>query len=278
MANKKRSVPTGGSTNQSGATRRDRLRAQQEAEAAKARRIRVIWVVLAVLVITALVAVIAILVAKSQSDNTFRPPHADKNLSKPDYEVGAGLHFASANAKSDALRVDFLYDYQCPGCAQAELRQGDNLSALEQSGDIVVNYDTMTFMDRNLNNDKSTKAAIGAMCADTVGKFEEMHKTIFAGQPEREIDGFTEEQVSRTFAEDAGITGADFDTWSQCYTTQQTLDYVEEISGYNQASGLVQTTPTILVNGKKVDMSSGVWSQPNTPDELLAVLKNVAGV
>ena len=53
------------------------------------------------------------------------------------------------------------------------------------------------FLDDNLRNDSSTRAANAAFCASDAGKFQEFHNTIFPNQPATEGDGWSPTPSSR---------------------------------------------------------------------------------
>ena len=93
---------------------------------------------------------------------------------------------------------------------------------------------------------------MAAACADNVGAYSAYHNAIFAGQPTTEGAGSTTEQLRVTVAATAGITGDKLATFQKCYDNRATGTFVQ---GTNEAAAKagVNSTPTIMVNGTKLD-------------------------
>ena len=77
---------------------------------------------------------------------------------------------------------------------------------LVSAGTARIVYYPLSFLDRQLGNDSSLRAANAAGCAQDAGAFAAYHDTVFANQPEREGDGYTDEELLQ-FGRDAGIEG-----------------------------------------------------------------------
>ena len=135
---------------------------------------------------------------------------------------------------------------------QFEAKFGTTLDDMATKGEIQLIYRTMTFLDNNLRNDSSLKAGIAAACADNAGAYSAYHNAIFAGQPTTEGAGYTTQQLRVDFAATAGITGDKLSTFQQCYDTRTTQAFVEGTNEKASAAG-VNSTPTIMVNGTKLD-------------------------
>ncbi|MCL2315672.1 MAG: DsbA family protein, partial [Actinomycetia bacterium] len=197
--------------------------------------------------------------------------NADDQLTPPDLtKDGTAIVSNAAQAKPDAITLDIHMDYQCPICKQYENFFGASLDQLIQSGDVLARYHIRSFLDINLNNTSSRLAGIAATCADTVGKFQAYHNTVFAHQPS-EGTGFTDDQLRNAFAGQAGIAGAALTTFQRCYDTRATLNVVENMENLNYAAGITGT-PTFLANGAKVDLTQ----TPADPASILATLKAAA--
>ena len=74
-------------------------------------------------------------------------------------------------------------------------RLGSTFQEQAQAGKIKLVYHVKNFLDDNLRNDSSTRAANAAFCASDAGKFREFHNTIFPNQPANEGDGYTDAQL-----------------------------------------------------------------------------------
>ena len=127
------------------------------------------------------------------------------------------------------------------------------IGEVAKNNEAKVVVHTMTFLDRNLRNDSSVRAANAAFCAADQGKFREYMSATFAAQPAQEGVGWTEAQLA-TIAQSVSITGSALDTWKTC---QQGLTYAAHIAALeiNSERSGVNGTPTALLNGKKMNLS-----------------------
>ena len=84
---------------------------------------------------------------------------------------------------------------------------------------------------------------------DIAGVLPTYHDAVFNGQPAKEGDGFTDEQLRVTFANEAGLQGADLTKFQQCYDSSATSRAlrVEQEKAMPTFGG---TTPQVTVNGK----------------------------
>jgi protein-disulfide isomerase len=261
-----------------GTSRREALRLQQEQAQQKKARTRRMLIVAAVVVLVALIIAIIAIIRTNQNQETTdadqRPvPHAKGDDS--------GVQF-SDNLKDDAITLDIYYDYQCPWCAKVELAIRDIVAELEDSGEIIVNYNWLTFLEPQLNTssaataetqNSSTRAAVAATCADIVGRFEDFHYTIFENQPAIEGVGFTDDQLTKDFPQQIGLTGSDYDKWLTCYTDRETLDLVQTAADTNYP-GRVTSTPTLMANGKTVTLTDEAVANKDTFLDLLKATAN----
>jgi protein-disulfide isomerase len=128
------------------------------------------------------------------------------------------------------------------------------MTGLAREGKISLVYHIKNFLDDNLRNDSSTRAANGVFCAADAGKFQEYHDQVFPNQPANEGDGFTDAQL-RTFAENAGVTGDALSTWQTCFDAAKYTDYVNSVETQSFEDG-VRGTPTVRIDGTVVDLST----------------------
>lgn len=228
--------------------RRAELRRQQEATARAAQRKKIVIGVVAGLCALALViGGVALFQNYRKAEAANRPPNA---TAKAD-----GIVVNPGKAKEGAPVVALFQDYQCPACKQFEDAYGTSLSQLAESGDIQLEYHTMTFLDTNMGNDASKRAGIAAACADTVGRYAAYHDTIYKNQPANEGEGYTDEQLTGDFAQQAGITGQDLTNFQACFQTRKMESWVNKT---DQAAGKagISGTPALQVNGKTVEIKS----------------------
>lgn len=231
--------------------RRAKAAAMRQRELAKERSRRVLLISIAVVVVLAVIAAVVIVIDRSRPEDVPAaaqavPPSAPAN--------GAGIVLAGT-AAAGAPTLDIWLDYQCPFCRDFEAAAGDAYVELAASGQATVVVHTLTFLDGNLGNDSSQRAAEAAAAADAQGRFAEFTKVVFANQPEDEGTGYTDAQL-RDFAGQAGV--ADLDAWEAAYRGHAYRDYVESIADSMQAND-VSGTPTVTVTpagGEKQTLST----------------------
>jgi len=232
-------------------SRREALRRQQEAQARAKRLQRIILVGAIVLAVVVVGVFGAIFVGQLNKGGTTAAggTSAVPVNSTADH---SGIVVNPGKFKEGVPKVEVFLDYQCPVCKQFESMFGSTLDDMATKGEIQLIYRTMTFLDNNLKNDSSLKAGIAAACADNAGSYGAYHNAIFAGQPTTEGQGYTTQQLRVDFAATAGITGEKLTSFQSCYDTKATSSFVE---GTNEkaAAASVNSTPTIMVNGTKLD-------------------------
>lgn len=231
-------------------SRREALRRQQEAQARAKRLQRIILVAAIVLGLVVIGVVGTIVVSQLNKGGTA----AGTNSSVPVNATSdaSGIVVNPGTFKDGVPKVEVFLDYQCPVCKQFESAFGSTLDDMAGKGEIELIYRTMTFLDNNLRNDSSLRAGVAAACADNAGKYSAYHNAIFAGQPTNEGTGYTTQQLRVDFAGTAGITGDKLTGFQQCYDSRTTQSFVEGTNEKAAADG-VNSTPTIMVNGTKLD-------------------------
>ena len=218
--------------------RRAKAAALRQRELARERSRRVVLVSLVVVVVLALVAVVAVVVVRANRDD----PAAAQAVPPSAAAQGAGYVLPGTPA-AGAPTVDIWLDYQCPYCKEFEDAAGDAYVELAASGQAEVVVHTLTFLDGNLGNDASQRAAEAAAAADAQGRFVEYTEVVFAHQPEREGTGYTDAQL-RQFAQDAGVP--DLAAWEAAYEGHAYRDHVRAVADSMRAND-VSGTPTVTV-------------------------------
>ena len=170
---------------------------------------------------------------------------------------GAGSSTASGptvvGQASAPVKIDLWEDPQCPICGEFEKAGASSyVTSLVDSGQAQVKYYTVTFLDQNLNNDSSVRAASAMKCAQAQGgaqKFLAYHNAMFHNQP-AEGKGYTDAQLIQ-FGKDAGLTS---DAFATCVKNQTYKSQVLAVTA-SMTDHQVGGTPTIFVNGKEVNLS-----------------------
>jgi len=179
--------------------------------------------------------------------------------------TGGGILVNKATAKGNATTLDLYEDFQCPTCGELEKAMGSQIASMAEAGQIKLVVHVLSFLDANLKNDSSSRAANAAACAADAGKFLQYHSAVFAGQPAQEGAGYTDAQLTQ-FAKTAGITGSALTTWQKCTSSGQHAQYVTDVQSGAEKAG-VFGTPTVKLNGKDITKTL------TTPDALLAAVK-----
>lgn len=166
------------------------------------------------------------------------------------------------DAGSDAPDVLVYVDYQCPWCGLLEEVSGPAMLEAADDGDIQLTFTLMSFLDSNLGTDSSLRGANAALCADDQGAFPEFHQRLFAGQPEDEGTGWTDEQLVG-FAEDSGV--GDLDTFTACLADGTHNDYVKDMQTRSNQDG-VSGSPRVFINGEELgnEQMNTLMRDPNS--------------
>lgn len=237
-------------------SRRAQLRAAQIEQAKRDKNKRMAIIAVAAVVIIALIIGIVLLVNRTRDTEVANVPptvNADQT----------GIRVTPNAARDNAPVVSIFLDYQCPACARFEQTYGPVLDEMAQAGDIDLQYRTMTFMDTNLRNDTSTRAANAAACADLTGRYRQYHNAIFAYQlTTGGHEGIADGLLTGQLADQAGITGEAKNNFSTCYDTKRFSGFVDKVDEAAAQAG-VTGTPTLQVNGKTMELTR-LTDDPNS--------------
>lgn len=240
------------------ANRREQLRRQQEAEAKRKRANRVVGIGALVLALVLVGVFVGVLLQSQGSKPTaVVPPNANADATAIVVNHG-GTPAAGAPV------VTLYLDYQCPNCKTFETLHGPWLTEASATGEIVLQNKTMIFMDQNLRNTASSRAAIAAACSDVAGVYPAYDAAVFAAQPEQELvgsEGFPEVLLRETIPAQVGLTGEPLTQFQQCVDAGATQGFVEGVdkSAYNDG---VTGTPSLAVNGTVLTLTNELWGNP----------------
>ena len=93
--------------------------------------------------------------------------------------------------------LDLYEDFQCPVCARFEEIFGLQIVDMVKANQIKLVAHPLSFLDDNLRNDSSNRAANAAACAADADKFLQYHTATFQGQPTKEGAGYTDAQLKQ---------------------------------------------------------------------------------
>jgi protein-disulfide isomerase len=163
------------------------------------------------------------------------------------------------------VTVTVFEDFMCPFCGDFEAASEPVLAKYIQNGDVQVHYRVLSFLDRaSSGTEYSTRSmnAIGVVL-DTSGRevAARFHDLLFAHQPQEGSSGLSDGELvdlavqagADKSAVDGPIRGLRFEQWVKNATDDASKQGVN-------------STPTVLVDGKKIEFS--------TIDELPAKMKS----
>lgn len=239
--------------------RREQLRRQQDAAARQSRITRIVGVVAGILALVLVGVFVYVFVSQSTANAPsaaqITPPNA--NADKNGIVIGKGA--------PGSPTVTMYVDYQCPHCRQFEQDYGQMLDQEAQAGTWTLQNKTMIFMDQNLQNTASSRAAMGAACAATVDRYKDYNLAVFDNQDLKETSrsvGYSDELLRKTIPAKLGITGEQLAKFQSCYDGKATRDFVTAVDKSAYADN-VTNTPSLAVNGKKLDLGKVTDPSPN---------------
>jgi protein-disulfide isomerase/uncharacterized membrane protein YphA (DoxX/SURF4 family) len=151
------------------------------------------------------------------------------------------------------VTITIIEDFQCPNCRLLEQVLGKHITTSADTGTAVVLYHIVTYLDDASTTHYSSRAANAAACVqDLAGTdaFVRMHDQLYEHEPPEGSAGLTNGQlIAYAVASGASrgpvtacINEDRFGAWVAASTDQASKD------GYS-------TTPTLLVDGTRVDLS-----------------------
>lgn len=165
-----------------------------------------------------------------------------KSYGDPALESKYRLASATENFADAPIRITIFSDFQCPFCGMVA-KQYDEIMQ-EFAGKINVQY--MFYpLDMTCNKDMkgslhpyACQAAYLAACDPA--KFKAVHDHIFENQRDINFDNL------KTWEKEFGLSG--------CFDNKDVQDYVQQTLNAGKMFNL-KSTPTIIINGKKIEGS-----------------------
>jgi len=146
--------------------------------------------------------------------------------------------------------VDTFVDFMCPICGDFEKQYGEQLQAAAADGKITLNLHPISILDRYSQNTQfSTRAAAAVYCVAEKAPEAALDyfNLLFENQPAENTAGLTDDELA-AFAEQAGGGAA-----ADCIADGTYMDFVGDQTRNHE----IQGTPTIEVNGKRLDLQAG---------------------
>jgi protein-disulfide isomerase len=172
---------------------------------------------------------------------------------------------AVVTAGNGPVVVDTYEDFLCPNCERFEQRYGPDMTTALNAGKITVKYHTIAILDRSTTPaGYATRASNAALCAAAANIYPAYREKLFAEQPAEGSSGLTDDQLVK-FGTDLGA-GQDFAT---CVTSAKNAAQVGTETTNAAKDPNLQTdgnfgTPTVVVNGTKIDLNDTNWLKTAT--------------
>lgn len=160
--------------------------------------------------------------------------------------------------------VDVYADFLCPSCEAFHEANGEALTRHVNEGDVRVRYHMVPLLaDASDPPGYSLDAANASLCAADAGHFTAFHDSLFDSQPEEGTRGYDRNQLTAL-----GMALGAPPSFADCvadnrYATplRAELDRVRHEPALLQDTrdGQAFATPTVTVNGRKVDFRDTEW-------------------
>jgi protein-disulfide isomerase len=216
--------------------------AMMRAKAAKAEaRRRLLIVGASVLAIMGVVIAGFVIVQNARRDTATASTANPANLG-PSNSITVGQSSAPAT-------VVIYEDFLCPFCNMFEQANASQFDAWVKAGTVKIEYRPIAFLDSKSSDAYSTRAlnAVGALINSTPSAFPAYHKALFANQPEEGGPGLTDQKLIDL----AVAAGAPKAAMTEAVNEQTFKSWTVRATESASKDG-VNSTPTVLVNGKKI--------------------------
>ena len=233
---------------------RERTRLAAEQAAARKRDQRILISVVVAFVVLVVAGGIVFQVWRTSRAPSAAPP-ATVSASPVTITNGRPIPLGSADAP---VTITLYEDFHCPHCADFEEQFGPTISQAQESGAARVELYPMAFIDEG-----SVTAANAMACAAEAGFGQAYYLGLFANHTLQ----WSDPQLIDLAAKVAGSPPSD--AFKTCVMRRAHADWVTSMNAAADQNGVTQT-PTMLINGKNVDLAS------LTPDSLKAMITNAA--
>ena len=151
---------------------------------------------------------------------------------------------------SGPIVVEDYIDFICPYCKVYHDEAGANVAQLAAENKITLVQHPVAYLDRFSTNQYSTRASAASACAADDGHFQQYVAVLFANQPAEGTAGPTDDRLI-TMGTENGLS----ENFAQCVRDKKYITWAQKVSDDASRAG-VTGTPTVFVNGKKVQAST----------------------
>ncbi|MFI6521570.1 DsbA family protein [Spirillospora sp. NPDC050679] len=235
---------------------RERLADERVRGQTKARQRRLLLAAVgAVAAVAAVVAVVVVAVRGGDDDGGAKTASSYTGpLAPVSRQADGSTLMAQAGVAEPVLEL--FEDFQCPVCKKAEDASGDTIKRLAGEGALRVVYRPLQLFrgaDREPLSSNSHRAANAALCAPA-DRWLAFHDTLYANQPEEGDEGFSNADLV-SWGQRAGITDPAF---PGCVNGDAKAAELAKMTEYALTDRKIEGTPTVLLDGKALDLRSQV--------------------
>lgn len=257
---------------------RERLREERAREERRRKVRRQFTVAGSAVLVVALAAGVGVALSETggsgKKDTAVAAAATERPLKVPAAATGAGgtvVVYGDANAKNT---LSIYEDPRCPYCAMFEQADAATVRKLADEGRFKVEYHFGTFLDGNLGGSGSKRAlnALGAAAEQGQAKFADFHKVLYDNHPDERDDAYASTDHLLELA--GKVDGLRTPAFDKAVRDLTYMPWVKQVSDAFDKSG-VQGTPTVLLNGKKIEVLNGKGAV--TPAQFTALVDKELG-
>ncbi|MCD0450804.1 DsbA family protein [Actinocorallia sp. API 0066] len=225
---------------------RERIAEQRKLEARRDKQVKTLAVAGGALALIAVAVGVVVMADAGKDEPAYTGP-----LAPTSRQDDGSVVMAKEGVTAPVLEV--YEDFQCPACKGLEESSGNTIKQLAAEGKVKVVYRPFRLFGQDPLKGNSERAANAALCApgDNWIKF---HDRLFAEQPKEGKVGFENADLI-SWAADYGVSGAAFES---CVNNGEKGAQVQAMTDHAFNTAGVQSTPTIVLNGKNV--TDQAWS------------------
>lgn len=152
------------------------------------------------------------------------------------------------------ITVSIVEDFGCPHCKAFETEAAPLFASYAAGSEVKVEYRGIAFLDRAFRAEYSSRALNASACVASNGDtatWKRFHDALFDQQPAEGTEGLDLD----TLASIASEAGADDATTESCIAEGTYRDWVKSTTDATMGKNGVEGTPTVFVNGVKVESS-----------------------
>jgi protein-disulfide isomerase len=221
---------------------RERLAAERQRQAKLQKRTRALMITLSAIAVIVIVVLAVVLTRFGDG----KPSGYQGPLAPVTRQADGSIVMAVAGVEKPVLEI--YEDFQCPSCREFEKLNGPTVKELAAMGKVKVVYRPFQLFDQEPLKSNSERAANAALCAPA-DKWVPYHDLIYKHQPAESATGFSDQDLI-SWAKQVGISDPAFE---KCVKGKEKAAQLAQMTQYALQTAKVTGTPTVTLDGKKLD-------------------------